>query len=169
MKISAPECSSQFTDDYIREMMHLHIGAIALDETIEVKKTRKGFDIMKAGILKTDEEHPRPLIYNEDFILSDYAENSTLWIVTRIKVKEKNDQTWIVQLVKCRVEHFVIFGKLVFTITSKISIISTEHVYSVCSLESELYFCSICYVGVLYIFEVIAKTSFFGKWQNAQP
>ena len=129
MKISASGSSSQFTDDYIREMMHLHIGALVLEEALEINKSIKRFDIMKMGILKTDEEHPRPLIQNEDFILSDYVENSTLWIVTRIKVKEKNDQTWTVQLVKCRVEHFVIFEKLVFTITSIISRISTEDVF----------------------------------------
>ena len=87
-----------YTDDYIREMMHIHIGAMMPEEAIEAKNIR--FDIMKHGILKTDEDHPRPLILDEDFVLSDYAENSALWIVTRVKVREKNDQPWNVKLVK---------------------------------------------------------------------
>ena len=59
-----------------------------------------------------------------------------------------------------RVEHFAIFGKLVFTITSKLSRISKEDIDSICSLKSGLQFSSISPVGILSLFEVIGKTSF---------
>ena len=61
-------------------------------------------------------------------------------------------------IVSGRVEHFAIFEK--FTITSWISRIPMEHIDSICSLESELFFVSICSIRILYILKVIAKTSF---------
>ena len=50
--------------------------------------------------------------------------------------------------------------KLVFAITSKTLRIVTEHIDSICSLESRLFFGSICSVRIHNILEVIAKTSF---------
>ena len=71
-----------------------------------------------------------------------------------------------------RVEYSVIFEKLIFTITSKLSRITTEHIYSICSLESELYFGCLCFVGILDIFEVIAKMrnpSLRHLWRHKRP
>ena len=55
-----------------------------------------------------------------------------------------------------RVEHFVIFQKLVFMITSKISRVLKEHIKATDSSNSKLQTESIRSVGVLSIQEVIA-------------
>ena len=58
-----------------------------------------------------------------------------------------------------RVEHFAIFEKLVFVITSRMLRILTEHIEKVCSLESKLFLISICSVRIFNILEVIAKNT----------
>ena len=55
--------------------------------------------------------------------------------------------------IKARVQHLVIFGKLV--ITNKILKITTEHINFICSLEFRLSFDYLSHVGILATFEVI--------------
>ena len=59
-----------------------------------------------------------------------------------------------------RVANFAIFENPVFAITSRILRILTEHIDSICSLESRLFFGPLCSNGILNILEVIAKTRF---------
>ena len=56
---------------------------------------------------------------------------------------------------KVRAEHFSFFEILVFAITSSIFRILTEHIDKICSLESELFLITICYIRILKIIEVI--------------
>ena len=50
--------------------------------------------------------------------------------------------------------------KLVSMIATKVSRIQTGSIYSICSLESELYFDSICSIRILNIFKTISKMRF---------
>ena len=69
-----------------------------------------------------------------------------------------------------RIEHFGIFENFVFTtcVASRIPKIPVEHIDSICSLESDLSFGSVCLVEFRYIFDVMVKPV-FQKSQNAQP
>ena len=63
--------------------------------------------------------------------------------------------------IRLRVEHFAI--------TSIILRVPTEHIDSICSLESRLSFVFICSFGILNVLEVIAKTSFFLNPEMLNP
>ena len=67
-----------------------------------------------------------------------------------------------------RVEHFAIFEKLVFEITSKVLRIRLEHVQKICSLECVLLLVTICSTRIPNILEVIARTIFW-KSQDDEP
>ena len=67
---------------------------------------------------------------------------------------------WRRAYIVTRIEHSLIFEKLVFVLHSKILQIPIEHIHSIYSLESGLSFDSLCSVGILNILEVTAKTRF---------
>ena len=56
-----------------------------------------------------------------------------------------------------RVEHFAIYENLVFAITLKMLRFLTEDIEKVNSLDSKLFFISICYIRTSNILEVIDK------------
>ena len=66
-----------------------------------------------------------------------------------------------IQLASARVEHFAIFEKVVFAITSKTFRFSIENIESICSLDSKLFsFLLTPLEFALEILEVIAKMNF---------
>ena len=68
--------------------------------------------------------------------------------------------TTTMQRIKARIELYVTLEKLVFAITSKILRIVTEHIDSICSLESRLSFGSICSIKSLNILEITLEMRF---------
>ena len=90
----------------------------------------------------------------------------------KIKIREKFTESisgeitqhgahlWPAAPLLARVEYFVIFEELIFTVTSKILRILAEHIEPKDSPDSKLQIESTCSISILNILEVIAKTTF---------
>ena len=105
---------------------------------------------------------PDELVLIIDIEWSDNRKNTVKRTLNEVSILERDMRHGklfkVIRII--RVEHFVIFEKLVFAITSRMLRILTEHIVIKNSLDYKLQTFSICSVRILNILEVIGKTSF---------